>query len=68
MKMYRGVEMKLYILLTSALDGGGQLHVPAALLQQKKQLYPFVRKVGVPQSQSRRGKEEEKKNPCPCRE
>jgi hypothetical protein len=30
MKSYGGVELKIHTSLTSALDGGGQLHAPAA--------------------------------------
>jgi hypothetical protein len=30
-KMYGGVGVQIHVILTSALDGNGQLHAPAAL-------------------------------------
>jgi hypothetical protein len=53
MKAYGGVDLYIYILLTSALVGGsGQLHVPAAYPQGKRPWYPLDRRSGGPQSQS----------------
>jgi hypothetical protein len=42
------------------MEVGGQLHTPAALLQGKSPWYPLDRRLGGPQSRSRRGGE--KKN------
>jgi len=46
-----------------ALDGSGQLHVPAALTPGKEPHYTLDRRLGVPQSHSGYGGEE--KNPQP---
>jgi len=46
------------------MDVSGQFHAPAALPQGKNLLYPFCRRLGGPQSRSGRGDEE--KNPCPA--
>jgi len=35
MKAYWGVEVQLEAFLISALDGGGQLHTPAALPRER---------------------------------
>jgi hypothetical protein len=48
------------------MEVSGQLHVPAALSQGKSPWYPLDRRLGGPQSLSRRGGEE--KNSQPRRE
>jgi hypothetical protein len=40
------------------MEVSGQLHAPAALPQQKRSWKPLDRRVGGPQSRSRRGGEE----------
>jgi hypothetical protein len=41
MKAYWRVKVKLHAVLTSALDGSGQLHAPTALPQGKESLVPI---------------------------
>jgi hypothetical protein len=42
MRTYRGVEIQLHVMLTSALDEiNAQLHVPAATSQSKATPAPF---------------------------
>jgi hypothetical protein len=49
--------------LTSAKDGSGQLHAPAALSQGKSPGYPLDRRLGGPQSRLGHGGEEKKFQP-----
>jgi hypothetical protein len=51
------MEVQLNAFLTSALDGSGQLHAPAALTPSKSPRYPLDRKLGGPQSRSGSGGE-----------
>jgi hypothetical protein len=50
------MDAQLHEFLTSALDGSGELHAPAALPSAKEPPYPSDR--SGPQSQSERGDEE----------
>jgi hypothetical protein len=54
----RGVEIQINF-FTSTLDGGGQLHAPVALSQEKEHAprYTLDRKLGGPQSRSERREE-----------
>jgi hypothetical protein len=47
-------------ILTSVLDGYGQLHVPAGLPQRNSPWYPLDRRLGGPESLSGRVGEEKK--------
>ena len=50
MKAYGGIEVQLQSLLTSALDGSGQLHAPAAFTSGKEPWYPLGRRPGGPRA------------------
>jgi hypothetical protein len=52
MKTYAGVEVQLYALLTSPLDGTGQLHAPAAPLPQGKSPKYLLVRLSEQQSRS----------------
>jgi hypothetical protein len=65
MKAYWGVEVSSTQSLTSALDGGGQIHAPAALSQEKSPECPLDRMMGGPQSRFGRHVEEKKSQPRP---
>jgi hypothetical protein len=51
---------------TSAIDGSGQLHAPAALLPEKSPQYPLDRRLDGPQSWF--GHYGEEQITCSCRE
>jgi hypothetical protein len=55
MKMYRGVEVKLYAFITSSLDGGER---SALHTQRKSSQYPLYRKLGGQERRCGRGDEE----------
>jgi hypothetical protein len=46
MKAYEEVDVQIHSFLTSALDGRGQLHAPAALSPGKSPWYTLDRRVG----------------------
>jgi hypothetical protein len=50
MKPYRGVEVQFQSFLTSALDGSGQLHAPAAFISGEEPRYPANRRPGGPRA------------------
>ena len=54
------VDVKLYAFLTSALDGSGQFHAPAASPQAQRPQYPLNRRLSG--HHSRYGRLGERKN------
>jgi len=50
------------------MEVSGQIHAPATLPQGNSPSYPLDMRLGGSQSQSGRGREEERSFPCPYRE
>jgi hypothetical protein len=61
MMAYRGVEIQIYSLLTSALDvGEWSVSLPGRLTPRKEPRFALIRKLGTPQIRSRHAGNEER--------
>jgi len=67
MVTYGGVEVEFHAFLTSVLEGVEQSNSsPGLFTPGEKARYSLDRRLGGPQSRS--GRSDEEKSPCPCRE